>query len=324
MTEPTLWGVPITLLFLYFIFYSFLGWGMETIYCSIRKRRFVMRGFLLGPICPIYGVGALLMILPLSFFKDNLVVFYLVATVTLSAWEYFVGWFLETTTHVKYWDYSHIKFNLKGRITLWISLWWGVLAYIAVFHLHPWVEGLFARIPKAWQVGLATVLFVILMADTVTTIRKLALTAKLMRGLEEAAEELQLRAGEAREEFQLRADEAREEFRDRMADAREELLDRVSDAREEFRDRMADAREGFRDRVADARETRPELDEALDRLEQRYNELLSRTVHHGRRFLNRYDLESRQMGPALESAKKRWDELHRKIAQRKEQRKNIK
>ena len=297
MTEPTLWGVPITLLFLYFIFYSFLGWGMETIYCSVLKRRFVMRGFLLGPICPIYGVGALLMILPLSFFKENLLVFYLVATVTLSAWEYFVGWFLETTTHVKYWDYSHFKFNIKGRITLWICLWWGVLAYIAVFHIHPWVEGLFARIPKAWQVGLALVLFVILMADAITTIRKLALTAKLMKGLEEA-----------REELQLRADEAREEFRDRVADARDE-----------FRDRVADAREEFRDRVSDAIETRPELDEALDRLNQRYSELLARTVHHGRRFLNRYDLESRQMGPALESAKERWSELRKKIAQRKKE-----
>ncbi len=292
MTEPTLWGVPITLLFLYFLFYSFLGWAMETVYCSLCQRRFVMRGFLLGPICPIYGVGALLMVLPLSFFKDNLVVFYLVATVTLSAWEYFVGWFLETTTHMKYWDYSHFKFNLKGRITLWVCLWWGVLAYVAVFHIHPWVEHLFSLVPKLWQVVLAAVLFVLLMIDTVTTIRKLALTAKLMSKLEEAKEELQARA----------------------EDTRQELMERAVDAREELKDKLEDAIEA-----------RPELDEALDRLTERYNDLLAKAEQHSRRFRNRYsDMESKQLAPALASVKERSAELKARLAQAKRERKEAK
>lgn len=310
MTEPTLWGVPITLLFLYFLFYSFLGWGMETIYCSLRQRRFVMRGFLLGPICPIYGVGALLMILPLSFFKDNLLVFYVVATVTLSAWEYFVGWFLETTTHMKYWDYSHLKFNIKGRITLWVCLWWGVLAYFAVFHIHPWVERLFARVPKTAQVVLAVLLFAVLVADTVTTIRKLALTAKLMARLEEAKEEMQARAEAAREEMQARAEAARVEMQARAEEAKE---------------RAADAREELRGRLEDAIEARPELDEALERLNERYNDLLAKAEHHSRRFRNRYsDMESRQLAPALASVKERSAEIKARLAQAKEERKAAK
>ena len=303
MTEPMLWGVPVTLLFLYFLFYSFLGWGMETVYCSVLQRRFVMRGFLLGPICPIYGVGALLMILPLSFFKDNLVIFYIVATVTLSVWEYFVGWFLEVTTHMKYWDYSHFKFNIKGRITLWICLWWGVLAYFAVFHIHPWVEQLFSRIPKPWQLGLAAAAFVVLTADVVTTVRKLALTAKLMAKLEEARDELQARAGEAREELQMRADEVRQELRERAADARDE----------------------WKDKLEDALEARPELDEALDRLNERYNELLARAERQSRRFRNRYDaMESKQLASALNSVRERGAELKVRRAQRKQERKAAK
>lgn len=240
MIEPSLWGVPITLLFLYFIFYSFLGWCMETTYCSILEHRFVMRGFLLGPICPIYGIGALLMILPLSFFKDNLAVFYLVATVTLSAWEYFVGWFLEVTTHVKYWDYSHFKFNIKGRITLWVCLWWGVLAYVAVFYVHPMTEHLFEYIPKTWQLSLAGTLFVILTADTITTIRKLALTAKLMARLEEAREELQVRAKAELRERAEGAMEIRDEALERLNERYNDLLAKAEHHSRRFRDRYSD------------------------------------------------------------------------------------
>ena len=102
MTEPILFGFPITLLFLYFMVYSFLGWIMETTYCSIGERRFVARGFLYGPICPIYGVGVLMMICWFAPFTGNPILFYAIAVICMSAWEYLVGWFLETTTHTKY------------------------------------------------------------------------------------------------------------------------------------------------------------------------------------------------------------------------------
>ena len=121
-------GYPLSTLVLYFCFYAFMGWLMETVYCSILEKRFVSRGFLHGPLCPIYGVGVLLMILFFKPLAGNIVVFYLVSTVTMSAWEYFVGWFLEVTTHMKYWDYSMSRFNLKCRICLWVCLIWGALS----------------------------------------------------------------------------------------------------------------------------------------------------------------------------------------------------
>jgi len=109
------------LLWIFFV-YAFLGWCMETVYCSILERKLVPRGFLLGPICPIYGVGVLMMICWFAPFMGNPLLFYVVATVCMSAWEYFVGWVLEVTTHIKYWDYSMYRFNLKGRICLWVCL----------------------------------------------------------------------------------------------------------------------------------------------------------------------------------------------------------
>ncbi len=171
--------------FLYFVFYSVFGWVLETIYCSVPKRRFVKRGFLMGPICPIYGMGAMIIILPLSQFKDQLWLFTILAVVLCTALEYLIGWQLEVTTGMKYWDYSRFKFNIKGRVCLWNSVLWGVLAYAAVFWIHPQTEKLFARIPMETQKILAIVLAVILILDMAYTCHRLAVMAKLFKKLEQ-------------------------------------------------------------------------------------------------------------------------------------------
>lgn len=192
MIEPTLLGYPLTQLVLYFFFYSFVGWVMETCYCSILERKYVARGFLYGPICPIYGVGVLFMILFFKPLTGHPVVFYITAVVVMSAWEYFVGWFLETTTHVKYWDYSNIRFNLQGRICLPISLTWGVLSYIVIFWIHPFTESLFAGIPVWLSHVLCGLAVGVLISDATLTIRELALVAKLTKNLARISDELQL------------------------------------------------------------------------------------------------------------------------------------
>ena len=185
-------GYPLIDLFLYFIFYSFCGWLMETCYCSICERRLVPRGFLYGPICPIYGTGVLLMILFFTPLKRNLALFYVVAVVVMSAWEYFVAWLLETTTHVKYWDYSQFRFNLKGRICLWVALVWGVLSYVVIFWLHPPVATLFEGLRPWLKYALGGVLFAVLAVDATLTIRHLALVSRLVVAVTKAGEELQL------------------------------------------------------------------------------------------------------------------------------------
>lgn len=185
-------GYPVLDLFLYFVFYSFLGWVMETCYCSICEHRLVPRGFLYGPVCPIYGTGVLLMILFFTPLKRNLFLFYVVAVVVMSSWEYFVAWLLETTTHVKYWDYSQFRFNLKGRVCLWVALVWGVLSYIVICFIHPPVEGLFMDIPVVLKYVLGSVLLVLLTVDAAYTIRHLALVSKLVVGVTALSEEMQV------------------------------------------------------------------------------------------------------------------------------------
>ena len=256
MAVPTLMGQPIPLLFLYFIFYSCCGWLWETCYCSIIERHYVPRGFLYGPLCPIYGVGFLLMILFFAPFKENLVVFYFVAVIVMTAWEYFVGWFLETTTHIKYWDYSNIPFNIKGRVCLPVSLFWGVMSYVAVFLIHPPVARLFDRMPEWVQYTACGACLALLLVDTVTTIRKLTLVTKAMNRLQTAGDELRLQ----------------------LALARADLGDSLEVVGEEPRAKLDDIRDTLS----------PASAQRLERLMADYNELLERAERMIRRFRNRY------------------------------------
>jgi uncharacterized membrane protein len=227
----TILSYPIYELFLYFMFYSFLGWLMETCYCSIMEHKWVARGFLFGPICPIYGGGVLIMILFFTPLKGNLVLFYATAVVLMTSWEYLVGWVLETTTHVKYWDYSNYKFNLKGRVCLWVALVWGVLSYIIIFLVHPPIEALYQRMPHWLVYTLCGTLGTLLLADTVLTIRQLALVSRLVVSANNARAELQIQMSLGKAELGDKLDETTEALRIKYRDQ----LDRLERQSRRFR-----------------------------------------------------------------------------------------
>lgn len=278
MSEPVVFGFPISLLFLYFVIYAFLGWILETVYCSVRERRFVARGFLYGPVCPIYGVGVLMMLCWFAPFTGQPLLFYAVATVCMSAWEYLVAWILETTTHIKYWDYSDRKFNLHGRICLSISLTWGVLAYLVIFWIHPVVAGLVERLSTFTIYVADVVLLVLLVADVAATIRELALLTAMLRKLTQMGEELQVQLALSRAELSDRLDEAREVLSDRLDDAKESISDRLDGARESISDKLDDAKESISDRLDVAKESiSGRLDGARESLSDRIDSALDGT-----------------------------------------------
>ncbi len=124
----------------YIILYSFAGWVLESISKSIEERQLVNSGFLNGPICPIYGLGAMIMSLTLTGLKDNAFLLFIVSFVVLTIWEYVVGIFLEKVFKTKYWDYSHLKFNFQGRICLKNSIYWGILGVVFIRFVHPFVQ----------------------------------------------------------------------------------------------------------------------------------------------------------------------------------------
>ena len=130
------------ILFLLFLIYSAVGWLCESVYCSVPAHKFINRGFLNGPLCPIYGVGALLADALLTPVAWSLPLLFLGGAIVTSVLEYFTGWLLETLFHAKWWDYSNKKWNLHGRVCLRNSVLFGLMCVILLRVLHPLLLGL--------------------------------------------------------------------------------------------------------------------------------------------------------------------------------------
>ncbi len=124
-------------LVLMFFVYGFLGWACECLYCSIPAKKFINRGFLLGPICPVYGIGALLVIGILSPISGDIGILFVFGMLVTSVLEYITSFLLEKLFHMKWWDYSKKPYNIHGRVCLLNSVLFGVLCVLLMRGLHP-------------------------------------------------------------------------------------------------------------------------------------------------------------------------------------------
>ena len=130
--------------FILFIIYSFAGWIMETLWVSWCNKRLVDRGFLIGPYCPIYGFGALLIVLLLSKLSFSPILVFLMTVLVCGALEYFASWIMEKIFKARWWDYSNVKFNLNGRICLKNLIAFGIMGIAVIYVINPnleiWIE----------------------------------------------------------------------------------------------------------------------------------------------------------------------------------------
>ena len=126
--------------FLVFIIYSFSGWVMETLWVSWCNKRLVDRGFLIGPYCPIYGFGALLIVLFLGKLSFSPILVFLMTVFVCGALEYFASWIMEKIFKARWWDYSNVKFNLNGRICLKNLIAFGVMGLAVIYIINPNLE----------------------------------------------------------------------------------------------------------------------------------------------------------------------------------------
>ena len=151
--------------FLIFIICAFFGYFLEVCWVYIGTKKWVNRGFLCGPIIPIYGIGALLILFCLIRYYDDPVVVFVFGMIITSALEYFVSFLMEKIFHNKWWDYSSEKYNLNGRICLKNSFAFGVLSLVIVYLVTPILSMIFSLFSfRFWSV-LSIVLFVILFCD---------------------------------------------------------------------------------------------------------------------------------------------------------------
>jgi len=153
--------------FLYFIIYAFLGWTMEVVCKLIELKRFVNRGFLVGPICPIYGYGVLLIVILIGNNTSDVLAVFLKAILVCSILEYFTSYIMEKMFNLRWWDYSRKKFNLNGRICLDTMIPFGLLGVFVVYILHPFVSSFVLKLSPNTMLILAIILFIIYVIDNI-------------------------------------------------------------------------------------------------------------------------------------------------------------
>lgn len=159
-----IFGFTITKLLAYFIIYSVIGFILETIFGLLTKGVLESRkSFLYGPFCGIYGLGAVVMILGLQKFKKNNYTLFIGGFIIGSIVEYVISWIGEMIFHIKWWDYSAMPFNINGRICVWFSFFWGLLAIYLMSHIHPKVDKLLdkfsPKVLKRWVIILTVFIF---------------------------------------------------------------------------------------------------------------------------------------------------------------------
>ncbi|WP_291652160.1 putative ABC transporter permease [Clostridium sp.] len=182
---------------LYFSIYSFLGWICEVIYCSIPSKKFINRGFLKGPVCPVYGFGAMFVIYIMKWININsAILVFILGGFIASIIEFIADILLEYVFHTRLWNYSDRKFNIKGRVCLLNSTLFAVLSTILIKIVHPLVLDIVVSLSSITIIIVSSLCIIVFLIDGVFTVReviKLNITLKNMNILKEIKKEFKLK-----------------------------------------------------------------------------------------------------------------------------------
>lgn len=227
----------------WFFVYAFAGWVWELVYSLAKHRRLINRGFFLGPILPIYGVGGLVAVVVLAPI-DNPAVQFVVGCTLAALCEYATSWALEKIFHARWWDYSDMRFNLNGRICLSGIVLFGAMMLVVAHVVQPVLAHWTAFVPPLALEVAAGTLVAVFAADMVVSILR-------MRGLDVRLERLQELLGE----IASGARQAAQDMRSAMADAMEDARLAMGDARETLADDASRARARVAGALEESRET---------------------------------------------------------------------
>lgn len=271
----------------FFYVYAFLGWCAEVAYAALLHGRFINRGFLNGPVCPIYGFGVLLALYVLRPLQSVWPLLFLGSVLLASLLELVTGFLLEKIFRQRWWDYSKEPFNLGGYVCLRFSILWGLACVFVVDVLHPTVTLFTDLLPHVLGVVLLCVCGASMAVDLVATVRTIAklrrcqdqidaIAARMRELSDEFGENLSVRVldavevgGELKQDLSQRAETFREQAEQHAEIARERAEQRA----ETFRERAEIAREQAEQRAEHAREMR---EERLQKARQEADELRAR------------------------------------------------
>lgn len=282
-----------------FFIYAFFGWCTEVSYAALVTGKFVNRGFLNGPWCPVYGFGVVIVLGCLTPLADNLPVLFIGSVVLTSILEWLTGFVLEKLFHQRWWDYSDQPFNLSGYICLRFSIAWGFACLFVVKLLHPTVLLFIRLIPRTLGIVLLALLGAVMAVDLAATVSTIV---KLNRRLAQI-DELAAKIKEASNEFGENLAERVLDAAERGADWKEDL-DELAFKLSERRAELADQREEWEQH---REEQRAQVRRQLEEWRASMEELMDREPFGHRRLLTAF--------PRLRSIDHRsaQERLHRRI-----------
>ncbi len=249
--------------------YSFLGWCAEVVFAACRRGIFVNRGFLNGPVCPIYGFGVALVLGLLDPVKSSFLLLFLGSMLLTTALEFIIGFIMESFFHDKWWDYSNNPFNIKGYVCLEFSLIWGLACVLVVDVIHPLIQKLIDAIPVNVGWWLIWIFAAIMAADALITLVELLKLPRRFKAVEELERMMTAVSDTVGEKVLY------------------EGYDRVKEQREAFEERHPELTEKSREAMRDVLEKRSEINTALREREDERDE---------RRTQRRSELEARING----------------------------
>ena len=219
-----IYELPFWSAFLIFILFSFIGWICEVIYVGVTSaHKFVNRGFLHGPLCPVYGFGGVvILMLPPSLYATWIPLFF-ASMILCTTVEYFVSWLMEKLFHTRWWDYSHYKIQLNGRICLLNSILFGFLGVVVIHFVYPLMTDLLNSLGQTWISISGMIILAVLSVDIFFTVRKLVDFANVMKKLKDFGETLNSHYGQE-EWFK----------KDSFMDMINSVIERAENRKEEF------------------------------------------------------------------------------------------
>ena len=291
-----------------FIIYAFIGWCTEVSYAALDTGKFVNRGFLTGPYCPIYGCGVVIVVAALTPLQDNLLILFIGSFALTTALEFITGFLLEKVFHNKWWDYSNKPFNVKGYICLEFSVLWGLACTFIMKVIHPMIYKFITIIPHMIGVLLLVILmnaFAVDLCVTVSTILKFNKRLKLMDEMAKKMHELSDEIGENIYESVTTVKEKSEEFQD----THEELITKISDNLTEAKSEYTAKKQAFAEKTNAVKEEfedkYEEMQKELEELNRKYKDLLDKKTFGFKRLIKAFpDMTSRDQNEILQKYKK--------------------
>lgn len=250
----------------FFYLYCFLGWCFESTYVSVKSRKLTNRGFMRGPFLPIYGSGAIMMLVVSIPFQDSIVLTYVAGCIGATVLEYVTGVAMEALFKVRYWDYSKNKFNFQGHICLGSSLAWGLLTIVMTEFIHVPIERFVLSIPSQALLVVTLVLTAGIFADFALSFKAAVDLRNVLVKMEQAKQELV--------RIQKRLDVIIALTSEDMSNYKETIAENVSTAKEGLTESMTELKESIESKLESIKNTaKTKPSESLDSVKEEVLEL---------------------------------------------------